>query len=201
MLGLDITVLDLLLLCSAAALAGWVDAVSGGGGLLQLPALLNVLPAGQPVNALATNKLASVMGTSAATVAYSRAARPDVRTALPMVVAAIVGSFIGAMIASSLPAGIFRPIVIALLVVAWLWTLLSPQMGQVDELRWQGRRRHYVIAVIAGFAIGAYDGMFGPGTGSFLLFLLVSVLGYSFLRASATADRRCAVSLAPAAAA
>lgn len=189
MLGLEFSLSagDLVLLCLAAGLAGWVDAVSGGGGLLQLPALLTVLPSDRPVEALATNKLASVMGTSAATITYTRAAKPDFRTALPMLIAAIVGSLAGAAIASAIPAGIFRPIVIGLLVIAWFWTLLSPRMGAQDDLRWQGRRRHYAVAVIAGFLIGAYDGMFGPGTGSFLLFLLVSVLGYSFLRASATA--------------
>lgn len=177
----------LIALCVAAALAGWVDAVSGGGGLLQLPALLVALPSAEPVPALATNKVSSVLGTAAATATYSRKAPPDVRTALPMAVAAFVGAGCGALTASHIPAQAFRPIIVGLLVIVWFWTLLSPQMGRVQELRWRGRRRHYVVATAAGLAIGFYDGVLGPGTGSFLLILLVAGLGYSFLNASSTA--------------
>jgi uncharacterized membrane protein YfcA len=177
----------LVALCVAAAMAGWVDAVSGGGGLLQLPALLVALPEVAPVQALATNKVSSIMGTTAATATYARKAPPDVRTALPMAVAAFAGAALGALVASSLPADLFRPLIVALLVAVWLWTLLSPQMGQTQELRWHGRRRHYVVATLAGLSIGFYDGILGPGTGSFLLIVLVAGLGYSFLNASSTA--------------
>lgn len=176
----------LVALCLAAALAGWVDAVSGGGGLLQLPALLVALPEVAPVQALATNKAASVLGTAAATATYGRRAPPDVRTALPMAAAAFVGAGMGALVASRVPAQAFRPMIVGLLVIVWLWTLLSPQMGQTQELRWRGRR-HYVVATFAGLAIGFYDGILGPGTGSFLLIALVAGLGYSFLNASSTA--------------
>lgn len=177
----------LVLLCLAAAAAGWVDAVSGGGGLLQLPALLVALPEVAPVQALATNKASSVVGTATATVTYARRTPLDVRTALPMAVAAIVGAALGAATASRVPPEAFRPIIVVLLVAVWFWTLLRPQMGREQELRWQGRRRHYVVATLAGLAIGFYDGLLGPGTGSFLLIVLVAVLGYSFLHASATA--------------
>jgi uncharacterized membrane protein YfcA len=175
------------LLCVAAALAGWVDAVTGGGGLLQLPAILVALPQATPVQALGTNKLASLMGTAAAATTYLRRARPDLRTALPMAVAAFAGSILGASLAVRIPPGAFRPVIVALLVLVWVWTLVRPAMGQEQEIRWQGRRRHYVVAILAGFVIGCYDGLLGPGTGSFLLIVLVAVLGYSFLGASATA--------------
>lgn len=177
----------LVALCAAAGLAGWVDAVSGGGGLLQLPALLIALPEASPVQALATNKLSSIMGTAAATVTYSRKAPPDVRTALPMAIAAFIGAALGATAASHIPAQAFRPVIVVMLVAVWLWTLLNPAMGRTQELRWHGHRRHYVIATLAGLAIGFYDGLIGPGTGSFLLILLVAGLGYSFLNASSTA--------------
>lgn len=176
-----------LLLCAAAALAGWVDAVSGGGGLLQLPALMLALPGTPIVQVLGTNKVSSIVGTSAATATYTRSAPPDVRTALPMAVAAVLGAAAGAATASRLPADVFRPVIVLLLVVVWLWTLLRPGMGRTQALRWHGRRRHYVVAVLAGGAIGFYDGLIGPGTGSFLLIVLVAVLGYSFLNASSTA--------------
>lgn len=177
----------LVLLCAAAAVAGWVDAVSGGGGLLQLPALFVALPEEPPVQVLGTNKAASMMGTAAATATYTRKAPPDVRTALPMAVAAIIGAALGATTASRLPAEVFRPIIVVLLVAVWLWTLLRPQVGAQQELRWHGQRRHYVVATLAGLVIGFYDGLIGPGTGAFLLIVLVAVLGYSFLNASSTA--------------
>lgn len=176
-----------ILLCVVAFAAGWVDAVAGGGGMLQLPALLLTLPEATPVQALATNKTSSIAGTAAATATYTRRVRPDIRTALPMVITAVVGSVLGALTASRLPAEAFRPVIVILLAAVWLWTLLRPAMGLEQNLRWGGRRRHYVIAALAGLGIGFYDGLLGPGTGSFLLILLVGVLGYSFLNASSTA--------------
>ncbi len=178
---------SVVVLCVAALAAGWVDAVSGGGGLLQLPALLLAVPGASPVQALATNKLSSLLGTSSAAATYAQRAHADVRTALPMAVAACVGAATGALTASHVPAAAFRPVIVGLLVVVWVWTLLTPAMGQAQNLRWAGRRRHYVLAVGAGLAIGFYDGVLGPGTGSFLLIVLVAGLGYSFLNGSATA--------------
>jgi uncharacterized membrane protein YfcA len=183
--GLDPGVV--VLLCLAAAAAGWVDAVSGGGGLLQLPALLLAMPAGAPVTALATNKLSAILGTAAATATYARKAPPDVRTALPMAAAAFAGSVVGAIAASHVPPAAFRPVIVIALAIVWIWTLLNPAMGQVQSLRWQGRRRHLAVATLAGLAIGCYDGLIGPGTGSFLLIVLVAGLGYSFLNGSSTA--------------
>jgi uncharacterized membrane protein YfcA len=182
---LEPDVIALLLL--AALAAGWVDAVTGGGGMLQLPALLIALPQQTPVQALGTNKVSSIFGTSAAAATYLRKVRLDLRTALPMAVAAFVGAAGGAATASVIPVAAFRPIIVGLLAIVWLWTLLTPAMGAVEQLRFAGKRRHYVIAVMAGLAIGFYDGILGPGTGSFLLIVLVAGLGYSFLQASATA--------------
>lgn len=145
---LDATVV--LLLCASALLSGWIDAVSGGGGLLQLPSLLLAMPAQSPVTAMAVNKLSSAMGTAAATASYVRAVRPDFSTALPMAVSAIVGAIAGASMASALPLQFIRPGLVVLLIAAWLWTLLSPRMGMRDELRWAGRRRHFAMAILAG---------------------------------------------------
>ena len=177
----------LVLLCLAAAGAGWVDAVSGGGGLLQVPSLLVAMPQSPPALALGTNKLASIIGTTGAASTYLRSSVLDLRTAMPMTLAAIAGSALGASLATRIPAQAFRPVILVLLIGVWLWTLLRPQMGSQQRLRWEGRRRHYAVAILAGAGIGAYDGLLGPGTGSFLLIVLVGVLGYSFLNASATA--------------
>jgi uncharacterized membrane protein YfcA len=174
------------LLCAAALLAGWVDAVSGGGGLVQLPALLVLLPGATPAQVLATNKLSSVFGTAVAAETYRRRVRPDLRTALPMAAAAVAGSAGGAACASLLPREVFRPLVLVLLVAVAAYTVLRPNVGEVQALRFTGGR-HYVAAVAAAATIGFYDGIFGPGTGSFLVIALVALLGYSFLQASAKA--------------
>jgi hypothetical protein len=174
----------------AAGLAGWVDAVSGGGGLVQLPALLVGLPGAAPATVLGTNKLSSIIGTSAAAITYRRAAVTDIATALPMALAAFVGSACGAVIATHLPGTFFRPLALVLLVVVGGWTLLRPALGEDQDLRGHGtdaHARHRVAAVTMGATIGLYDGVFGPGTGTFLVFGLVALLGYSFLNASAIA--------------
>jgi uncharacterized protein len=175
-----------LLLCVAAGFAGWVDAVSGGGGLIQLPALLIGLPHAAPAVILATNKLSSVCGTSASALTYQRRVRPDLRTALPMAAVALVGAVGGALCASAIPSDVFRPLVLVLLVAVGAFTVARPQMGLEEKLRFHGRR-HHVVAAACGGAIGFYDGIFGPGTGSFLVIALVGLLGYAFLAASATA--------------
>ena len=174
------------LLCLAALVAGWIDAVAGGGGLVQLPALLVLLPGASPTQVLATNKLSSVFGTAVAAWVYVRRVRPDLRTALPMAGVAVLGSAAGAACASLLPEAVFRPLVLVLLVAVALHTWRRPALGDVQRLRFAGRR-HLAAALAAAAGIGFYDGIFGPGTGSFLVFALVALMGYSFVQASAKA--------------
>ncbi|MFB9378766.1 sulfite exporter TauE/SafE family protein [Kineococcus gynurae] len=169
----------------AAFAAGWVDAVVGGGGLLQLPALL-LVPGITPVQALATNKLGSIFGTTTSALTYYRRARPDLRTAVPMASVALAGSLLGASIAASLPAGVIKPVIVIALVAVAVFTALRPALGQITALRYAGRT-HYVAAALIGAAIGTYDGVLGPGTGTFLVIAMVSLLGYDFLQASAKA--------------
>lgn len=183
----DLSIWVLVLLCLAAAAAGWVDAVSGGGGMLQLPALFLALPSGQEVNALATNKLSSIAGTATAARTYVKHVSPDWKTALPMALIAFAFAALGAWTSHIVPKDIFSSFVIIALVVVWLWTLLTPALGSITHLRWEGSRKHYVAAITVGAVIGFYDGIFGPGTGSFLLIALVGLFGYSFLMASSTA--------------
>ncbi|HEX6249761.1 MAG TPA: TSUP family transporter [Nocardioidaceae bacterium] len=174
------------LLALAGLLAGWIDAVVGGGGLIQLPALVVGLPGAAPVQILATNKIASVMGTSASSLTYYRRVGPDPRTFIPLMVLAFAGSVGGAVLASHIPKSAFDPIVLVALVLVGAYVLFKPSIGQITSLRFAGHR-HTFAAMAAGAVIGFYDGALGPGTGSFFVFTLVGLLGYSFLEASAKA--------------
>lgn len=186
LLGLEqLTWWMLLLIVIAAFGAGWIDAVVGGGGLLQLPVLL-LIPGIAPVQALATNKLASVFGTATSSVTYYRRARPDIRTALPMAGIALLGSFGGAAVATILPPSAFKPIIVVALLAVALFTAFKPGLGAATRLRFAGHK-HHAMAGSAGLVIGFYDGMIGPGTGTFLVITLVALLGYDFLQASAKA--------------
>ncbi|MEO7061184.1 MAG: TSUP family transporter [Lapillicoccus sp.] len=182
----DPTIQTILLMAAAAFLAGWVDAVVGGGGLVQLPALLLGLPGATPAQLLATNKFASVFGTTTSAVTYYRRVRPDLHTAIPMAGVAYVGAVGGALLGLHIPKSAFNPIILVCLVVVGAYTLLKPGLGQDTQLRWAGHR-HLLAAVLTGFVIGVYDGALGPGTGSFLVFALVGLMGYAFLEASAQA--------------
>lgn len=172
------------LMAAAGFTAGWIDAVVGGGGLIQLPALLVGFPGASPVQILATNKLGSICGTTTSSVTYFRRVRPDLGTALPMAGMAFLGALGGAVIGSLIPKAAFNPIILVVLLCVGAYTLAKPSMGQISQLRFSGRAHHAVAGGI-GFVIGVYDGALGPGTGSFMVFALVGLLGYGFLQASA----------------
>ncbi|PWD50724.1 hypothetical protein C8046_08775 [Serinibacter arcticus] len=180
---LDLLTLGLLVLAGLAA--GWVDAVVGGGGLIQLPALL-LTPGISPIQALATNKLASIMGTSVSSITFYRRVQPDLTTAAPAALAALAGACGGAALASLIPGSALRPIIVVVLVGVLVLVLARPQLGALTDLRWEGNK-HRVVAAIVGLTIGLYDGLLGPGTGTFLVLALVGILGYAFLPASAIA--------------
>jgi len=182
---LDLGLPIILLMVLAAFAAGWIDAVVGGGGLLQLPALL-LVPGISPVQALATNKLASIFGTTTSAITFFRRARPDLRTALPMAAVALAGSYGGATLAGLLPSSVFKPIIVVALIVVAVVTIARPTMGSVTALKHAGRR-HLVTAAVLGLVIGFYDGLIGPGTGTFLIIALITALGYDFLLANAKA--------------
>jgi uncharacterized membrane protein YfcA len=182
----DLSLTVVALLALAALTAGFVDAVVGGGGLVQLPALLLGLPGASPVQVLATNKIASVCGTAVSSLTYYRRIGPDPRTFVPLMALALGGAFSGALLASRIPRDAFEPIVLVALVAVGGYVLLRPQLGERTALRFAGHR-HLAAAMGVGFVIGFYDGILGPGTGSFFVFALVGLMGYDFLQASAKA--------------
>jgi uncharacterized membrane protein YfcA len=181
----DITQVTIFFLILAAFSAGLVDAIAGGGGLIQLPALLIGLPQASTVEVLGTNKVASVFGTTASALTYRRSVKTDAIFLATMALPALFGSVLGALSASLIPTQSMRPIVFVLLVAVAIYTWRKPDLGSIEVLRHQKNKR-FLISAIAGLVIGFYDGIFGPGTGSFLMLVLI-YLGFAFLSASAIA--------------
>ncbi|ATG52014.1 hypothetical protein CFK38_11155 [Brachybacterium vulturis] len=181
---LELSVLTILLLIGAAFLAGWVDAVVGGGGLIQLPALLTALPEDASTGAvLGTNKLAAAAGTAVSSWTYVRRIVPVAATVVPLLVCALLGSAVGAGLAGFIPKPWLSPIVLLALLAVGAYTLLRPSMGLEHAPRHSGRA-HLLRSGGIGGVIGVYDGILGPGTGSFFIIAMVALLGYGFLEAS-----------------
>ncbi|MGI5419469.1 sulfite exporter TauE/SafE family protein [Actinomadura luteofluorescens] len=177
---------QVVLLLAAAVAAGWVDAVVGGGGLIQLPALLLLNP-GQPVaTALATNKLGSIAGTASAAVAYARKAKPDVRVALPAGLLAMCCAAGGALCAAAISSDVLKPVIMVVLLAVAAIVVLRPDLGRTPRLVLRTRRRVAAAVLVPGVAIAFYDGLVGPGTGTFLVIAFTTLLGMDFVDASAT---------------
>ena len=175
-----------LFLLSASFLAGFVDSIAGGGGIVQLPALLIGLPNSPTAEVLGTNKLSAVFGTTTAAALYRKQIKPDPKVLIGMAIPAFFGSAAGALLASRIPTSSMRPMILVLLIAVAIYTWLKPDLGKLENLRHVPKQR-IQIGAIAGAVIGFYDGIFGPGTGSFLMLILVATLGYAFITASAIA--------------
>ena len=178
--------MDVLLVSLASALAGFIDAIVGGGGLVLVPALFATYPLAHPATLLGNNKSASVWGTSWSTWQYSR--RIDLRwsAVVPGAGAALIGAWLGAWAVTAIDPTFLRRALPVVLLLVLIYTLARKDMGREHAPRWVGRTEASAFAVL-GLVLGFYDGFFGPGTGSFLVFALVRVLGYDFLNASAHA--------------
>lgn len=170
----------------SAFFAGLVDAVAGGGGLIQLPAMLIALPKTEVVSILGTNKVMAIFGTSASATNYLRKIKIKKEILFAMSIPAFLGSAGGALLASHIPAKSLRPVVVLLLILVFIYTWKKPELGKIENLR-HTHRKNYLIGAGSGLVIGFYDGLIGPGTGSFLILALVALMGYAFLSASAIA--------------
>lgn len=170
----------------ASGLAGFVDSIVGGGGLILLPALFATFPQAHPATLLGSNKSASIWGTAAATVQYARRVELSWKALLPAAAVCFGGSMAGAWLVTVVSPEFLRRILPGVLVVVLLYTLARKDLGREHRPRFAGRAET-LAACILGLTIGFYDGFFGPGTGSFFVFLFVRWLGYDFLHASASA--------------
>lgn len=180
-----IDTLPLIVVSIGALFAGFIDSVVGGGGLIQIPALFTALPREVPATLFGTNKIASVFGTANAGWRYAARVNMPWRTTLPAAGAAFAFSYLGAMAVAWLPRELLRPLILVLLVGSAAYTFWRKDFGSVHRPHLAGRRE-LAYALLIGGAIGFYDGFFGPGAGSFLIFLFVRFFGFDFLHASAT---------------
>ncbi|SEL79005.1 TSUP family transporter [Nonomuraea pusilla] len=176
---------QIVVLLAAAAAAGWIDAVVGGGGLVQLPAIM--VTGIVPVEAMATNKLSSVFGTASAAVAYARSSKVDREVALPGAALAVLSAGLGASAAAAISAEVLRPLVMAVLLAVALMVTLRPSLGALPQPHLRTRRRLVAAVAIGGVGIAFYDGIMGPGTGTFLIIAFTTILGLDFVSASASA--------------
>jgi uncharacterized protein len=186
LLDLNATNIGLMVLASAAA--GLVDAIVGGGGLIIVPSLFGLFPQALPATLLGTNKAASVWGTGWSAWQFARRVELPSARLWGAMAAALTGSLLGAWVATHMPAAQFRQALPAVLVAVWLYTLWRKDLGHAHAPH-LSHRQEVLVATAIGGAIGFYDGVFGPGTGSFFVFALVRCLGWDFLHASAAAKR------------
>jgi len=178
--------MELLLVSLASLLAGFVDAIVGGGGLILVPALFAVFPTTHPATLFGINKGASVWGTAVATSQYARRVRLPWAALLPAAGAGFAGSLAGAWLVTAIDPGFLRKALPFVLLGVLAYTLVKKELGRQHTPRFSGRGETLAACCI-GLVLGFYDGFFGPGTGSFLVFLFVRWLGYDFLHASASA--------------
>ncbi|MFZ1412268.1 MAG: TSUP family transporter [Micropruina sp.] len=184
---MDLPLLTLCLLILVAFVAGWVDAVVGGGGLIQLPALLIGLPADTPVSTIAgTNKLPSAAGTAVAAFTYARQITVAWRLIWPLLVFAAIGSAAGAQLTHLLSRQHFTPLVLAVVLAVGYYTWRRPELGLGSVVRHHGNHARLRLGLI-GLVVGAWDGFIGPGTGTFFVILIVAVIGHDFLMATTLA--------------
>ena len=177
------TIETLFFLISMGFLAAFIDAVVGGGGLISIPALLwTGIP---PITALGTNKLASTMGAIASFTAFVRSGRVDLKLVRILCPLSFVGSLLGVMVVQQIPADFLRPLVLFMLILVAIYSICKKDWGREKVYTGLTRHRLFLSGIVAA-AFGFYDGFFGPGTGSFLIFAFLC-LGFDFLGAAANA--------------
>ena len=177
---------DVVIVLSLAFLAGFTDAIVGGGGLMQLPALLLFMPQYAIPSLLGTNKFAGFSGTVLASLKYHRLVKINYKLLLPGIISATLFSFLGAWLITLLDKELIKPIIFVLLVAVFLYTLLKKNIGQYNR-QINYNNNSYLYSTLVGMVLGFYDGFFVLCTGSFLILIFVTLFGMEFLMASAHA--------------
>lgn len=183
---MDITIETILLLCAASFLAGFVDAIVGGGGLIQTPAALILLPAHPVAAVIASTKIPSFSGTAMAAAQYIRKVPINWKLMAVVCTIAFFASFVGSQVLTLMSNNFMKPVLLVVLSFVAVYTFSKKNFGEHVK-REQSKQKELWLAVLFSLLIGFYDGFIGPGTGSFLILAFIMLLGFDFLRASASA--------------
>jgi uncharacterized protein len=178
--------IEIILLCAVAFTAGFVDAIVGGGGLIQMPAGLVLLPQYPVATVIGTLKVPAISGTSLAAFEYAKKVQLNRRLLPLMMLLACIASFTGSYLLMQVSNSFMKPLLLAVLVVVAFYTYTNKNFG-IHEEREHTPRQEVLYAVIISLSIGLYDGFIGPGAGSFLVLAFISIFGFDFLKASAHA--------------
>lgn len=177
---------ETVLLCLVSFFAGFIDAIVGGGGLLQTPAIMIILPQYPVATLLGTTKIPSISGTAFAAWRYSRQVRLDWRLLSLVALLAFGGAFLGAFCVSLIDNRVIKPIIFFVLLIVAGYTYVNKNFGQPRDTD-HSRGMQLFLGLLCGFIIGFYDGLIGPGTGTFFILIFIAFLGYDFIHASASA--------------
>lgn len=174
------------LIIFAAFSAGFIDAIVGGGGLILIPGLLILYPTVPIPTLFGTNKLASMAGTTSAVFRYAKEVKINWGTLLPGAGAAFIAAYFGARAADQINPEILKPMVVAILIMVAIYTFVKKDLGSLHAPK-LSIAREFCYGILAGGIIGFYDGLVGPGTGSFLVLVFIVIYGFNFIGASASA--------------
>ena len=182
----DFSLLTMILLSIMAFIAGFIDSVVGGGGLIQIPALLISLPNTSVPIIFGTNKIAALSGTSIAAIQYAKRIKFNFKLLIIISASSFIASYSGARIVSLINPSTLKPIILVILIIIAIYTFIKKDLGKV-QTRQLPFNKQAALGILIGLVVGFYDGFFGPGTGSFFVLAFVLILGFEFVQASAYA--------------
>lgn len=179
---MKITIETLLIICPLIFLAGFIDSIAGGGGLISLPSYLFI---GLPSHAaLGTNKFSSSIGTLIATLRYAKNKQVHYKSAFAAAAAALVGSYCGALLAMAFDEKFLRVLLVIMLPVIAIFVLIRRNFGGENKISELSDKKTIILSAVIGLVLGAYDGFFGPGTGTFLILAFTGIIGLDLATAS-----------------
>lgn len=179
----ELSIEMLIFLVGAGFIASFIDSVVGGGGLISVPALM--MTGLSPVVVLGTNKMAAFMGSITSTIAFMRSGKIDLKLIRYLFPLSVIGSALGVFTVQMIPADFLKPIVVGMLVIVTIYSLMKKDWGEISTYHGMNQKTAVLSGIIA-FTLGFYDGFFGPGTGSFLLFAFLCI-GFDFIMSAGNA--------------
>lgn len=177
---------EIVIICIVSFFAGFIDSIAGGGGLIQTPAILLLFPQFPVATLLGTTKIPSLSGTMFSAYLYSKKVEVNFRIFTILIPAAFAGAFLGSWVITLIEDDFIKPAILVILTLVAIYTFLNKSLGETTYRKTEIRKQ-MIIGSLFGFVIGFYDGMIGPGTGSFFILAFIVFLGFDFLTASANA--------------